>query len=114
MYNNDVSTAKSLGFRIRELRKLRKMTQEQLAEAIDSTGSYVGRLERGETNVQLHTLEKIAEALEVNVSALFDEELQQVFKNEVIRETVLLMSEQNESRQKKALNILKELYKPDS
>ncbi|MHB0861900.1 helix-turn-helix domain-containing protein [Paenibacillus sp. SEL3] len=53
-----METTKLLGTKIRQFRKLRGITQEQLAEASDSTGSYIGKLERGEVNVQIKTLEK--------------------------------------------------------
>ncbi|CCI71330.1 hypothetical protein PPM_4523 [Paenibacillus polymyxa M1] len=43
-----------------------------LAETSDSTGSYIGKLERGEINVQIKNLEKIAAALNTNVFAFFD------------------------------------------
>lgn len=64
-----METTKLIEVKIRQFRKLRNITQEQLAEASDSTGSYIGKLERGEVNVQIRTLEKIAEALGTNTFA---------------------------------------------
>ncbi|RRJ66845.1 XRE family transcriptional regulator [Paenibacillus oralis] len=43
--------------------KLKGLTQEQLAEALDTYGSFIGRLERDEQNVQFATLQKIADTL---------------------------------------------------
>lgn len=61
---------KQVGARIRELRKAKGLSQEDLAEMIDSSNSYVGHVERGERNVTLHTLDKIAQALKVEVKEL--------------------------------------------
>ncbi|GAC42421.1 helix-turn-helix domain-containing protein [Paenibacillus popilliae] len=106
-------TFKVIGLKIREFRKLRNLTQDQLAEAIDSTGSYIGRIERGEQNVTLHTLEKVAETLQISVFDLFDIKQRNALKNTLIWETVSLLLEQSESRQRKGLNILKEVFKPE-
>ncbi|MEK5161205.1 helix-turn-helix transcriptional regulator [Paenibacillus urinalis] len=54
-----------VGARIRQLRLLRGMSQAKLAEAADLQVSYIGGVERGERNISLNTLEKIASALEV-------------------------------------------------
>lgn len=67
-----MSLAKMIGEQIRHYRNLRGLTQEQLAEILESHGTYIGRLERGEQNVQLATLEKIAEALHISVFAFFN------------------------------------------
>ncbi|MFK4437451.1 transcriptional regulator with XRE-family HTH domain [Paenibacillus sp. RC21] len=106
-----METTKLIGVKIRQFRKLRDITQEQLAEASDSTGSYIGKLERGEVNVQIKTLEKIAEALGINVFAFFDFNPYEELKSQPwIWECVHLLSQQNEADQNKAYRILKELF----
>ena len=65
-----------LGRRIRELRKKRCWTQEELAEAAGLHFKFLGRVERGTTNSTLRVLKKIAKALEVPVSELFRYEIQ--------------------------------------
>lgn len=58
--------------RIRELRLSKKMTQEQLAEKIGWDISMVGGIERGtRSNLQIKTLDKIIEALEVDYTTFF-------------------------------------------
>jgi transcriptional regulator with XRE-family HTH domain len=47
------------------------MTQEQLAEAIGVTLDFISRMERGMHAASFETLEKLAKALEVEVSELF-------------------------------------------
>ena len=51
--------------RIKELRKLRHLTQEQLAEALDIATKNVQRLEGGTQNLTLKTLQLVADALDV-------------------------------------------------
>ncbi|MGM1021317.1 MAG: helix-turn-helix domain-containing protein [Bacillota bacterium] len=106
-----METTKLIGAKIRQFRTLRGITQEQLAEASDSTGSYIGKLERGEVNVQIKTLEKIAEALETNVFAFFDFNPYEELRSQPwIWECIHLLSKQKEADQNKAYRILKELF----
>ena len=57
-----------LGLQIREIRKSKNISQEQLALLADVDRSYVGGIERGERNVSLLTLAKIASCLGCTVS----------------------------------------------
>lgn len=61
----------SVGNRIRELRKAKGWTQEQLAEAASLHYSYIGGVERGDRNISLETLEKIIAAFEVPAIEFF-------------------------------------------
>lgn len=63
--------AKQVGKRIRELRKARNLSQEELGEIGGLHYSYVGQAERGEKNISLSNLEKIAAALNVAIHQLF-------------------------------------------
>jgi len=65
-------THKKFGARIQELRKERGMTQEDLADAIGVDRSYMGFVERGERNPTLDKIAKIAQALKIKLSELFD------------------------------------------
>ena len=60
------------GERVRELRKQKGLSQEALALACDLDRSYIGGVERGERNISLINIHKIAEALGVNAKELFD------------------------------------------
>ena len=62
---------KDVGKRIRELRKLCGLTQEELGEKANLNYKFIGELERGKVNVSLDSLFRIAKALEVHVSDLF-------------------------------------------
>jgi transcriptional regulator with XRE-family HTH domain len=62
---------RSLGRRIRELRSKHGWTQEQFAEFCGLHRTYLGHVERGEKNVSLSTVLRVANALGVRISALF-------------------------------------------
>ena len=57
-----------LGNKIREERKKKGLSQEQLAFDADVDRSYIGGIERGERNVSFLTLVKIAECLGCDIS----------------------------------------------
>lgn len=63
---------KSLGTRIRELRILKGISQEALANEADIPLSQVGRIERGENNPTISTLWVISEALGIKLKDLLD------------------------------------------
>lgn len=58
------------GQRIRELRKKRGFSQEAFAAACGMDRTYMGGIERGERNVALRNIERIAETLELTVAQL--------------------------------------------
>jgi len=62
---------KQLGKRIKEIRKIKRLTQEELAEKADMATSYIAMIERGEKNPTLNFIEKIATGLDVNLYQLF-------------------------------------------
>ena len=60
-----------VGARVRELRKAKGWTLEQLAEKAGKHYTYVGGLERGSRNVTLEVLQGVSSALNVPVKDLF-------------------------------------------
>lgn len=56
----------NLANNIRKLRAKRKVSQEELADICGIHRTYIGGIERGERNITLRTLEKIAQALGAN------------------------------------------------
>jgi transcriptional regulator with XRE-family HTH domain len=66
-------SAERVGSKVRELRLQQRLTQEQLGERIGSDGPRVGRIEKGSENPTLETIDKLATALNVDVSHLFEE-----------------------------------------
>ena len=63
---------KKVGTRLRKLRTAKGWSQERLALAADMDRSYVSGLERGEFNVSLIALAKLARALDVRLGTLVD------------------------------------------
>ena len=63
---------KKFGDRIRELRMVQGLSQEALAQKSGLHRTYVGGIERGERNVSLENIQKIAQALSVTVAQLFE------------------------------------------
>lgn len=62
---------KLVGARIKTLRKQQGLSQEALGEKGGFHFSYIGQIERGEKNISLLSLAKVANALEVNVAQIF-------------------------------------------
>ena len=61
----------TFGKRVRELRAAKGLSQEALALTCDLDRTYIGGIERGERNVSLVNIEKIAAGLGVPVRELF-------------------------------------------
>ena len=55
---------------IRDYRKAKHLSQEELADLCELHRTYIGSIERGERNVTLSTLEVLAKALGVSVIEL--------------------------------------------
>ena len=60
------------GRRIRELRSQRGYSQEAFAHACEMDRTYVGGIERGERNVALRNIDRIAKTLDVPLQQLFE------------------------------------------
>lgn len=63
---------KQLGARIRYLRQQKNMTIEELALEAEINRNYLCDLERGTRNPTVMILNKIANALDINLSTLFE------------------------------------------
>ena len=61
---------KRVGQRIRKYRQSRGLTQEQLAFKAGLHRAYIGHVERGEKNIGLINLEKIAKSLSIETTEL--------------------------------------------
>jgi len=62
----------NFGERVRALRKQKGLSQESLALACGLDRTYIGGVERGERNLSLLNIYKIAGALGVEAKELFD------------------------------------------
>ena len=58
---------------VRRLRLARRWSQETLAERCGLHRTYIGAIERGEGNITLHTLARLAQALKCGCDVLIRE-----------------------------------------
>ena len=63
---------KQVGERIRKARLAKGLSQEELAFEADLHRAYIGQIERGEKNIGVQNLQKIASALKIKISKLID------------------------------------------
>lgn len=61
-----------LGKNIKHLRLAKGISQEKLAELANLHRTYIGGVERGERNISLLNLTRLAQALEVSVTDLVE------------------------------------------
>ncbi len=66
-----MNTKELLGLKVKEIRRMRKITQEKLSEIIGVDNGYISKLEVGQNFPSIGTLEKIAKALDVELVELF-------------------------------------------
>lgn len=66
---NDIRT--QFGARVRQLRSDRGWSQEQFADLCGLHRTYIGSIERGEQNISLVNIEKVAATLGVSLADLF-------------------------------------------
>jgi transcriptional regulator with XRE-family HTH domain len=63
---------KDVGRRVRRIRTERGISQEELARAVGMHRTYLGGVERGERNLTLRSVERLADRLGVDVRVLLD------------------------------------------
>lgn len=73
MNNNDIRH--KIGRRIKDLRAVRGISQEDFANQIGLSRSYFGEVETGKRNVAVINLEKIVQGLGVSFEEFFDADL---------------------------------------
>ena len=78
-----------LGRRIKELRRLKNLSQEALAEKADLHPTFIGSLERAEKNPTIISLAKIARAFDISLPELLtfpdDRKLQEAEPKDIDR-----------------------------
>jgi transcriptional regulator with XRE-family HTH domain len=62
-----------IGLRIRQLRQEQNLSQEAFADVCELDRTYISSIEKGRRNVSIVNLEKIANALNINLSTLFSD-----------------------------------------
>ncbi|MCK6076719.1 helix-turn-helix domain-containing protein [Paenibacillus silvae] len=103
-----MSLPEAVGNRIREIRKAKGWTQEQLAEAAGLHYSYIGGVERGDRNISLETLEKITNGLQVPVEQIFQFKEDSAYRR-ALDEHIAVISSQSADQIESLTKINKEI-----
>lgn len=75
----------SIGKNIRKFRKLKGMTQEQLAEMVGVSVNHISCMERGVYNASIETLVKLINSLECTADDLFADLIEHGYKQKASR-----------------------------
>ncbi|MEC0233811.1 helix-turn-helix transcriptional regulator [Paenibacillus kribbensis] len=108
----DKEVLKLVGARIRVLRKEKGLSQEALGEKGGFHFTYIGQIERGEKNVSLINIAKIAKALDVNLVQLFSyvsEDPKIVEFDEDIIEIITMLQKSSPEKVHLARNVIREI-----
>ena len=77
------ATRRILAGNLRQLRLLRGWSQEQLAENCGLHRTYIGAIERGERNLGLDNLERLARALDTTASRMLQDPVTSIAPHQV-------------------------------
>ncbi len=96
---------KFLGKRIKELRKLNNLTQEQLGELINIEPSSLGNIENGYNYPLMSTIEKLSQALNCTIADFFN--FEHLNDNKALVDEINLLLEKNPDKVKQIYRIIK-------
>ncbi len=71
--SNNENIQKKFGSRLRQIRQNMGLSQEELGHLSNLDRSYVGGVERGERNISLVNIHKIADALNISPKEFFND-----------------------------------------
>jgi len=96
-----------LGARIKELRKDKGLTQDQLSETINIDPKHLSRIEVGGSFPSLDALERMADALHVEIKDFFEFEHQEKTRKEMKEKINILLKEAGTDKLKLILKIIR-------
>lgn len=64
---------RNFGRRLKSIRSIRALTQEELAAKLELDTTYISRIENGKRSPSLPNIARIAHALDVPIVAMFDD-----------------------------------------
>lgn len=94
-----------LGSRIRELRKLKGISQLDLAYDMDMSMNTISGIELGKISPKIDTLKKISKKLNINISELFEFSDSQ-YKDKIVRKKVEEISRDLLARDKDFIDLI--------
>ena len=92
---------KKIGCFLKELRKEKNLTQEELAEKMNVSGRSVSRWETGSNMPDISLLVELSEFYDVSIPELINGERKNGKMNEEVKETAVKMAEFSDSEKKK-------------
>lgn len=102
----------SYGERLRQLRKERGLSQEQVALRAEITTSYYGLLERGQANPSVALLEKICAVMNIQMSDIFTDTNTNLLGIDAVSMRILHQINGKSTVEKEAvLSIIKQMMK---
>ena len=104
-------TRKLLGARIKELRRLRGLSQEQLAEMIDIDPKHLSRIEVGRSFPSMDTLAAMAKSLQVEIKDFFEFAHQKKTSQELTKAICSLLKEAGEDKQRLILKVVRAIIR---
>jgi len=98
------------GSRVRSIREAANLSRETVAERAKISANYLGEIERGEKRPKLDMIGRLANALGVAPTVLFDYEAEEVDNDILRRKLQLLMSALSTEQLQQALRVLRTLF----
>ena len=89
---------KKIGRRIRLLRKSQGLSQEELAELTELHPTYIGEIERATVNASIISFKKIAKALNITLSEVFNIPSEREEEKSLILQKILVLLRKQDIR----------------
>ncbi len=106
---NDKSFKKEIGNRIKSYRKLKGLTQEQLAELMDFNTKSISLLENGHNYIALNKVPKLCNALDIKPYQLFIFDKRNNKSEKIQDDIIELLNTMDSTKLKLAYKLLYEL-----
>jgi transcriptional regulator with XRE-family HTH domain len=105
------TTRKLLGARIKELRKLRGLSQEKLAEIINIDPKHLSRIEVGRSFPSMDTLSEIAKALKTELKDFFEFSHHKKSDQEITKDISNLLKEADSGKLRLILKVIRSIVR---
>lgn len=100
------------GERLRQLRRERGFTQEEIALRADITTSYYGQLERGIANPTISMLNKICEVMDISITDIFTDSNTNLLGIDALSMQILhFLSDKTDDEKSTVLALIKTAFK---
>ena len=100
-----------IGAAIRAKREVFGYTQEELAEEVGVSSSFIGQVERGDASPSIETLASLTRILAIDANEYFYDSAEINRRTKEIREFHLMLEQLTPEMRKLSLDIIKLIYK---